>query len=269
VTEEFTERDLDIAQAKPRPKGSLPYLPNNGDVELLRGWLTRAFKPSQGWRFENFERAGRGKLDPCSITFSAGRESRTFRFKQQQDLVRSPRPAVLGISDGWLAMPHLTMGEVEDVWAALCTLGRVLTEHDEIQQTREWIEQLLPATLPLNGHTLVPDGRHDALMAIRAGGEFTKQDALSMIRPSDEQRWQQRPCRFIDAQTREQFLRVGETACYLRYVVGVEPLSHATLKARLHEIGVVAKLYEDYRPPHPKAQLYQLSDELIEQVSGK
>lgn len=270
----FTEGDLDSLQEKPRPKGSLPYLPKNGkhgEVEPLRGWLTRTFRPvDEGWRFDAFDRAGRGKLDPCSITFSNGREHKTFRFKQQRDLMNAPRSVVLGISDGWLAMPHLTGSEIEDVWAALCTIGRVLTEHDEVQQTREWVEQMLPSTLPVNGHTLVPDGRHDALMAIRAAGEFTKSDALSMIRPSngDAEHYQQRPSRFIDAQTGEQYLRSGETACYLRWVVGVEPLSHATLKARLHEIGVVTRPFEDYRPPHPKLQLCQLTDELIEQVTG-
>jgi hypothetical protein len=266
---DFTQADLDVAKQKARPKGALPYLPDNGDVALLRGWLTRAFRPvTTGWQFHAFERAGRGKLDPCSITFACGRETRTFRFKQQRELISAPRPAVLGIADGWLAMPHLTAGEIEDIWAALCTLGRVLTEHDEVQQTREWIEQMLPATLPLQGHTLVPDGRHEALMAIKAAGEFAKQDALSMIRPSDDQRWQQRPSRFIDSQTGEQHLRAGETACYLRYVVGVEPLSHATLRGRLHEIGVVARLYEDWHGTHPKLTLFQLSDELIKQVSG-
>ena len=50
----------------------------------------------------------------------------------------------------------------------------------------------------------------------------------------------------------------------VRLVVAVEPLSHATLRARLHEIGVVGRLFEDYHAPHPKVQLYQLPDELIQ-----
>jgi hypothetical protein len=152
---------------------------------------------------------------------------------------------------------------------ALCKLGRVLTEHDELQQTREWIEAMLPVTLPLFGHTLVPDGRHAGLMALRAAGMFGKQDALSLVRGvTDHDHYQQRPVRFVDDQTGEQFVRAGETACYLRWVVGVEPLAHQTLRARLQEIGVVGKLFEAYQAPHPKAQLFQLSDELIEQVGG-
>ncbi len=109
--------------------------------------------------------------------------------------------------------------------------------------------------MPLGGYSLGPDARHDGLMAIKAAGEFTKGDALSLIRGGDDQRYQQRPLRFVDSQTGEQWVRVGETATFVRWVVGVEPLSHATLRARLHEIGVVGRLFEDYHAPHPKVQL--------------
>lgn len=264
---DFTARDLDALQEKPRPRGVLPYLPKEREPLSLRRWLTLAFHPEKGWTLHGFERAGRDARDPATLMFSNGRESRTFRFKTQRELMKSPRSIASAISDGWLAMPHLTPSEVEDVWVALCTLGRVLTEHDEVEQTREWIEQMLPSTLPLTGHSLVPDARHGALMAIKASGEFTKSDALSMIRPpsnGDGEHYQQRPIRFIDSQTGEQWVRVGETATFVRWIVGVEPLSHATLKARLHEIGMAGRLFEDYHPPHPKLQLYQLPESLIE-----
>ena len=266
--QDFTADDIDAAQEKPRPKGSLPWLPKERVPLTLCRWLTLAFHPEKGWTLQGYERAGRDLRDPATLRFSNGRESRSFRFKTQRELMNAPRSTTVAISDGWLAMPHLTPGEVEDVWVALCTLGRVLTEHDEVEQTREWIEQMLPSTLPLTGHTLVPDGRHDGLMAIKGSGEFTKSDALSMIRPSngngDHEHYQQRPLRFVDAQTGEQWLRVGETATFVRWIVGVEPLSHATLRARLHEIGMGGRLFEDYHPPHPKLQLYQLPDSLIE-----
>jgi hypothetical protein len=123
---------------------------------------------------------------------------------------------------------------------------------------------MLPVCLPLTGHTLVPDGRWDGLMAIRAAGEFTKTDALSMLRPGgDEPRYQQRPIRFVDKHTGDQYLRAGETATYMRYVIGVEPLAHSTLRARLHEIGVEAAYFQDRRHPHPKALLYKLATELV------
>ena len=251
--------------SKPRPKGTLPYLPRGREAEPLRDWLTLAFRPLNDWRLQSVDRAGRDARDPVTLTFASGREAKSFRFKTQRELMNAPRVTSLAVSDGWLAVPHLTAGEVEDVWAALCTLGSVLTEHDEVEQTREWIEQMLPSTLPLNGYTLVPDARHDALMAIKAQGEFTKTDALSMVRPgSNDEHYQQRPLRFVDKATGEHWVRTGETATYVRWVVGVEPLSHATLRARLHEIGVVGRLFEDYRPPHPKLSLFQLPQGLID-----
>jgi hypothetical protein len=251
--------------SKARPRGTLPYLPHDREPEPLRVWLTIALRPPKGWTVQSFERAGRDARDPCSLIVANGRESRTFRFKTQRELMRTPRSIVFAVADGWLAMPHLTGGEIEDVWGALTTLGRVLTEHDEVEQTRDWIEQMLPATLPLTGYSLVPDSRHDALMAIKAQGTFAKSDALSLVRPgNNDEHYQQRPIRFVDKDTGEQWMRTGETATYVRWVVGVEPLSHATLRARLHEIGMTGRLFEDYRPPHPKLSLYQLPAELIE-----
>ena len=138
---------------------------------------------------------------------------------------------------------------------ALCTLGRVLTEHDEVEQTREWIEQMLPSTLPLTGHTLVPDGRHDGLMAIKGSGEFTKSDALSMISPrsssNGDEHYQQRPTRFVDAQTGEQWPASGRDrrrSCATSSG-SAKPLSHATLRARLHEIGMGGCSSRSTSPP--------------------
>lgn len=260
---DVTLAQMDTLKGKPRPKGTLPYLPDDPSAEVLRAWLTRAFRPPAGWGVQSFERMGRGKADAALLVVANGRESKTFRFDAQRELATAPRAVVAGVANGWLAMPHLTGGEVEDVWMALCTLGQVLTEHDDVQETREWIETMLPATLPLNGHTLEGDGRHAALMSIKTAGEFTKGDALSLVRPGDDQRWQQRPTRFIDSATAEQWLRAGEVAAFVRWVVGVEPLSHQTLRARLYEIGMVGRLFEDRRPPHPKLQLYQLPEPLV------
>jgi hypothetical protein len=270
VSPDYTETDLDAAQEKPRPRGVLPYLPKQREPVSLAAWLTLATRPiEQGFRLAAFERLGRDPRDPCVLVFGNGREgARRFRIKSQRDLMRNPRTTLLSVADGWLDVPHLTAGEIEDVWAALCRFGAVLSEHDEVEQTREWVEAFLPATLALNGYSLVPDMRHDALMAIRRAGTFTKGDALALVRPGDagDMRFAQRPTRFVDSSTGEQWIRAGETATYLRYVIGVEPLPHGTLRARLREIGIVGRYFEDYRPPHPKLALYQLTDELIEQV---
>jgi hypothetical protein len=267
---EATDQQLDVVQAKARPRGTLPYLPDR-QPELLRQWLTRALRPIDGMTVQNFARAGRDPKDPATLTLSAGRDVQTYRITRQGDLTKALRTTLVSLSDGKLEVPHLTGGEVEDVWVALCQLGEVLTEWDERDEARKWVEQMLLATLPLMGHTLVPDGRHDALMAIKHAGEFTRGDALALIRPSNDnghsafpQSYQQRPCRFVDEQTGEQWLRAGEVACYVRWVVGIEPLAHATLRARLHEVGVIGKHFEDYRAPHPKLNLYQLPEELTE-----
>ena len=253
---------------KARPRGTLPYLPRDREPEPLLAWVTAAFRPAKGWRVTGFERTGREPEDPCTVKLMNGRESRVYRFRAQKDLHKTPRVTITSVTDGWLNVPHLTGSEIEDLWQALCTLGQVLTEHDERDETRKWIEQMIIATLPMTGYTLVPDARHDALMAIKAQREFTKTDALSLVRPSgngDEQ-YQQRPIRFVDKQTAEQWLRAGEAATFVRWVVGVEPMSHGTLRARLHEIGVTGRRFEDHRPPHPKLNLYQLTDELIEGI---
>jgi len=252
---------------KPRPKGSLPYLPDEREPETLRAWLTRALRPPSNWGLSGFERTGRDGRDPCALAFVNGRESRRYRIKRQTDLMRSPRLTLASATDGWLAVPHLTAGEIEDVWAALCTLGRVLTEFDEPEQTREWVEAYLPATSTLAGFSLVPDSRHDALMAIRRAGEFRRGDAEQMRRGADPG-LQRRPTRVVDAMTGEQWIRPGELAAYVRWVLGVEPLSHGTLRARLQEIGVDGRYFEDRRPPHPKLALYRLSESLIEGLEG-
>jgi hypothetical protein len=259
---DYTSDDLDRVQAKARPRGKLPYLPDEPEAVALCDWLTLAFRPPEGWRVVGFERPGRDRNDPASLLLRNGRDARAYRFKQQGDLVMRLRSTVAAVSDGWLRMPHLTAGETEDVWMALCQLGVVQTEWDERAETTKWVEQLVRASLPLAGHTLVPDGRHAGLMALKHAGEFTRVDALAMGRPGEVEGHQQRPARFIDAQTSEQWVRAGETAAYVRWVLGVEPLSGATLRARLSEIGVTGRLFEDYHPPHPKLNLYQLTDDL-------
>ena len=113
---------------KPRAKGTLPYLDDDLDVEGLRDWLSLAFRPAPGWRVHAFDRAGRQKNDPCTLTLSNGRERATYRFDNQRDLYSTPRVAVHSVSDGALRMPHLTATEIEDLWAALTRLGQVLSE---------------------------------------------------------------------------------------------------------------------------------------------
>ncbi len=271
----FTLADLDAAAirkglGKARPKGKLPALPDTRDVDTLRAWLTVAFKPEQGWQFDAFVRATTEKTDGCSIAFRKGRETRAYRFKPQSDLMGSKlRSMVLSVSKGELDMPHLTGSEIEDVWAALCKLGAVLTETDEREETTRWMEQILDVASPLRGYTLEPDGkrRHEGLVALREQGEFGHPEARALLNRSDT--WFPRPTRFVDRETGEHWLRAGETIAFVRWVCGAEPLSARSLRGRLAEIGVEAKHFQAWDPPHPKAWLYQLTPELVEYAEGR
>lgn len=270
----YTEEDLDRLQQKPRPKGKLPWAPEGRDLEQMRDWLTLAFRPREGWRFHVFERPTTDPGDGCSITFRNGRETYSYRFRRQSDLMGNRlRAMVLSVSKGELDMPHLTPGEAEDVWAVMCKLSVVLTDWDDRDETRKWAEQMLDDTVPLTGFTLVPDGRRDALMTIKGEGEFRYADARALVNATGRREDNysvplKRPMRFVDSQTGEQWLRLRETGTYLRWVLGAEPISAATLRGRLAEIGVEAKRFQDHRPPHPNAWLFRLTDELIEHVDG-
>jgi hypothetical protein len=253
---------------KPRPKGVLPRLPGGRDLELLRDWLTLAFKPGDEYRVDLFDRAGRQRADPCSLTFRSGRDTVTYRWSAQSALIGAQlRANVLAITDGWADMPHLTGSEIDDTWAALVKLGKVASEVDDRDESVKWVQQILDAASALRGYTLQSDGRHDALMALRNHGEFTRPDAEQFVRPSEENSVR-RPVRFVDEQTGEQFLRAGETATFVRHVVGERSLQYSTLRARLAEIGVEAVRFEHHFTPHPKAVLYQLTDELVEYVEA-
>jgi hypothetical protein len=254
-------RQAHLAVAKPRPKGVLPHLPSDPDALVL--WLTAAFRPSKGFEFERFDRTSIRKQDPVSITFRNGRERRSLRFERGQDLTGNAlRGNVVGMSAGFCQMPHLSPGEIEDVWVGLCTIAKVMTEYDDREETIKWLHQMLDESKPLTGKTLASDGRHDALMALRSQGEFVRRDAEQLVRGVEG--WQRRPVRFVDDQTADQFLRAGETATFLWHVVGVRDLTRPGLRARLAEVGVEGHRFEAYQPPHPKLMLFQLTGELVE-----
>ena len=268
TADEIDRRKRGRQLGKARPKGILPPLPRGRDLEQIRAWLTFAFRPGDEYQVDVFERAGRQRVDPCSLTFRSGRDTVTYRWAAQTALIGVQlRANVLGITDGWCDMPHLTGSEQDDVWAALVKLGKVVSEVDDRDEARKWVQQILDAASALRGFTLVPDGRHDALMALRNHGEFTRPDAELFVRPSEENSVR-RPVRFVDEQTGEQFLRAGETATFVRYVVGERGLHQSALRARLSEIGVEAVRFEHHYAPHPKAVLYQLSEDLVEYVEA-
>ena len=259
-------RRRDIGKA--RPKGVVPHLPDPEDLELNCEWLTRAFKPPAEYTFEAFHRASQRRIDSCTITFRNGSDRRKFRFDEQDDLRGTGakiRANVDSIGGGWLRMPLLSAPEASDLWSALCRVGQILEHYDERDETRKWLEQLLDVATPLRGYTLADPGptRHDALMALRAAGEFKQADAIAMGRTSD---WVKRPTRLIDRETGEQWIRANETFYFAKHVCGSERVDRGKLTDRVAAIGVTHRKFEHHFDPHPKATLYQLTDALIEYV---
>lgn len=260
TTKLYTEDELDQAQDKPRPKGRLSRLDEKrlDDPDYLRQWLTKAFRPTLGV-VRGFERMSQDLDQPAWLIVANGSEEYRYRFRQQSDLTTQKcRKIVLAVGSGELRMPHLSDGEIEDVWAALTYLGSVLSNRSELDQAGEWLDALLRIAAPLEGHTLTDSGtRRDALLAFRKFGEFTRLDALAILR-SPEQTWTRRPTCLIDSATGEMWLRERESATYLREILGVKPLTYKSLEARFREIGIELKHFEDRRPPHPKANLYRV-----------
>jgi hypothetical protein len=264
--DELEARDRRKGVAKPRPKGTLPFLPDADELDALVEWLTAALRPPPGWQFERFDRASQRRADPCTIAFRSGRERRKLYFERQADLRGgNVRGELVGVSGGWLRTRRLTDSEKEDVWVGLCYVGQILSTYDDRDETRKWIEELLDATVALRGHTLAgePERRHDALMAIRRNGEFHQADARAMVQQSDS--FYRRPVRFVDEETGEQWVRAGEAFTFI-YHVGGAKIDRPGLKARLASIGVESRHFEARQDPHPKATLYRLTDALVEYV---
>lgn len=251
---------------KARPRGTLPQLPDADDLERNCEWLTRAYKPPDGWTFEAFYRASQRRVDSCEIVFRRGAERHRFRFDEQADLIGTAtkvRANVLGVTDGWAGMPLLTVSEISDFWAAHTRVGQILNRHDDRDETRKWIEQLLDVAAPLRGYTIAEAGpnRHDALMALRAHGEFKQPDAVQMGRGGE---WTTRPVRFIDSETGEQWIRASEAFYFVKHVCGAEKVDRGKLTDRAAAIGVERSRFEHHAEPHPKAVLYRLTAALIE-----
>jgi hypothetical protein len=248
--------------AKKRPKGTLPHLPGrDANLSELRGWLTRAFAPPGGYRFDSFERHGRGLSDPAWLTLRAptGAPVR-FRFSEQRALAKptNVRPAVVSITDGLCRMGQITNPEAADVWVALCSVAHVAAHQDEVDDFREQLESFLRVTNLEGRWTLEPTGRYDALLGIQAAGAFEPRHARLMRDDVDERHWTRRPLRIADAITGLLWVRVGELATYLRHVLGLR-LGHGWLDGRMSEIGAARESFEMRNgKTHPHCTLYRL-----------
>lgn len=271
VTERgFTLDELEATGKRKNPEakrksGTLPYLPDRGaNLSDLRAWLTRAFAPPEGYTFDSFERHGRRLSDPAYIVLKspAGGDVK-FRFPEQRALAKpgNMRPSVLSITDGLCRMSQLTAPEREDVWAALCSIGHVVAQQDEVEEFREQLDTFLKVSEIEGRYTLEPSGRYDTLMALQAAGAFERRHARLMAEDVDERHWARRPIRLVDSVTGVVRVRVGELGTYLRHVLGLQ-LGHGVLDGRMSELGAARERFEARNgTAHPHLSLYRLADE--------
>jgi hypothetical protein len=250
----------------PATKRVLPPLPGHGaTLGELRDWLTEALAPAPGYRVIEFERAGRHRADPCKLTLDAPGGGRvSFRWNEQRELwsAGSIRATFYAQCDGQLRVPALSKGELEDIWAALCSLAQVLVDQDERDETCEWVAGFIAAAETENGITFTPAGRADAVAALCCRKQFTRRAALELSDPTIDPRIPARPVVVIDTVDSSRWVRAGELATYVRHVIGATPLAQGTLDARIGEIGGRREFIEIRRGGwHPKVVLYRFPED--------
>ena len=264
----FSADDLDATErrknkGKPRPKGALPHLPDrNAGLRELRDWLTLAFNPPNGYRFEAYVRHGRKGMTSAMITLLAPAGNLVeFYIEEQRDLSTTSRlrAAVVSLTNGLCRMPHLSGSEASDVWVALCSLAHIADEYDERQETSDWLDSFLVVSEPVTGYTLEEPGRYDGLVKLRNQGLFERRHAILLATEIDESRWVRRPALLVDSETTRRYARVSELATYIRHVIGV-PLGHGVLDSRIAGVGG-ERLYLESRNGqlHPHMHLYRLA----------
>ncbi|MGZ4185018.1 MAG: hypothetical protein ACXVSF_06495 [Solirubrobacteraceae bacterium] len=219
----------------------LAWLPPYGTpASEWREWLTAALSPAPGHRIDRFLRHGRQRTDACEIVLvTPGGDRRSIELGEQRHLSspNSLRATVIAATDGLLRPERLTQAELEDIWVALVALATVTAQQSEKGDTREWLEQTIDAATPLTGFTLTGAGRPDALAAL-LGRKFDYHAARHLLDARKDEPSPPRPTLLIDAQTGEQWMRVGDLGTYWRHVLGVGTISHSAIDGRLSAIGV-------------------------------
>jgi hypothetical protein len=249
----------------PATRRILSGLPGHGaTLGEVRDWLTAALGPPPGYAVAEFTRAGRQRGDPCRLTLEAPGGGRvSFRWNEQRELASasSLRASLYSQCDGLLRMASLSKAELEDVWAALCSLALVLTEQDERDEMAEWLAGFLAVADPLTGYTLTPAGRPDALAAIRERTRFTRRTALELSDPQIDPSTVAHPTVVVDRADGSRWIRASELATYVRHVIGVG-IAQGTLDARIGEIDA-RRVPIEVRVGkwHPKLVLYQLPED--------
>lgn len=266
MTTDFTLDDLEQRaqrkKLKPRKHGKIPPLTDEilDNVEFLREWINAALRPRPGWRVVDFE-YDQDPGTPCALVVANGSDCERYRFAKQSDLTASPNKfgtTINAVTGRWLRPPPLSASELYDLHGALCVLGTKMQNPDELEQAREWMTALLDAAQPLEGLTLADrNGRHDALLTLRARGRFTHLQARAILaRPDDP--WPGRPVCLIDRVTADMWLRAGEAATYVRSILDVK-VRQTVLTRRWGEVGVGYEHVDDRRTaPRLKGCFYRV-----------
>ena len=250
-------------------KSRWPRMPgHDADLGEIRSYLTQAAVLPNGWVVESVERHGRYGTDPMTVTIRTPGEAPNIRvrFRNQRDASKPAalRGAFMEATGGACRMRYPKTPEASDFHGMLCALATVADDSTVADETQAWVIEYVERADPVTGHTLRPEGRYDALQALRGRRQFTKVEALRWINEDlpPGARW----ALFADAETEEQWIRVGEFATYIRHVVGVGRLGQHTLDALITEIGGERERWEADRRDrgfdHPQLLLYRVPSDL-------
>jgi hypothetical protein len=250
----------------PRVERRLKKLPRPDEpLSAVRDWLTKALAPAAGFRVEDFLRHGRQRTDGCELVLlGPGGQRRYFEVGEQRLLstAGTVRATVVAATDALCRPGSLTKAEQEDIWVALVTLATVTANQDLKDEARDWLEQAEAAAERIEGHTLEPPGRLDALQKLVDRRYFNRLRALEYSDPLADPATKPRPALLVDKNTGERWMRVGEVACFLRHVLGTPSMTQPTIDGRLAAFYVDRKDFSAKGAAgYAKASLYRLPDE--------
>lgn len=235
-------------QGKPRPKGSLPYLPSReASFSTLRGWVSDAIGLPPQVRVEVVQRYGRDDEDSLSIALSNNVVIRCNRQKRLQ----SPGPFqafFASESDGLCQPKYLSRAECGDVYVALCRLGTADAAASELDTLRERLDMFV-AMCDVTQASLMPQWRYVTIAALKQRATY---DAKTPGRAS--------PVLIIDMQWGKRFVRQVEWVSYLRIVHG-QVVNESTLEGRMKELGGARhslQAWDSGRNTKVKMVLYEL-----------
>jgi hypothetical protein len=216
----------------------LAWLPDrDAPIADWRHWLTAAFELPAPWRVEKFLRHGRHRTDTCELVLAGPDGRQIIELGEQRNLEgRAMKRTLDGMTDGLIHLPRLSDGELDDIWYALVRFATVTANATEKSETEDWLEQTVEKCERVTGYSMTPARRPDALAAIYTRNRFDYLAARRFTDPASIM--PPRPILLVDAETGDQWMRVGELATFWRHVLGVDAMSQRKIDNRLSAIGV-------------------------------